>query len=198
MYSRREVALLLAAALPKDRPAAGGLEVVRLGSDAAARARARRNDPALVAYVLEAAEWTQARVQEVRLLNPDHELKELYVQFLKETYGYQIQRLTAAYGIEASSFTELASLDWRRFDERRSRTDDDQFLGWLAEARFRAAVEAIKREDAAHPVVSPYLHAGVPESVREAAASTVDVLWLSQELAAPAGKKVVVVRWRPD
>jgi hypothetical protein len=67
--------------------------------------------------------------------------KQQYVEFLKETYGYNIDRLNAAYGLSASSFTDLYSLDYRSLDTtRRSvRQDDLAFLKSVNEVLFAEA-----------------------------------------------------------
>ena len=49
----------------------------------------------------------QGRVQQVRVLPASETRKQLYVNFLKKRYGYQISAVNQAYGIEASAFTEL-------------------------------------------------------------------------------------------
>jgi len=67
--------------------------------------------------------------------------KQQYVEFLKETYGYNIDRLNAAYGLSASSFTDLYSLDYRSLDTTRPsvRQDDLAFLKSLNDVLFADA-----------------------------------------------------------
>ena len=69
--------------------------------------------------------------------------KQQYVQFLKDLYGYNIGRLNEAYGLEAGSFTELLSYDYRRLDAGREpvRRDDEAFLKILVTAALDAARE---------------------------------------------------------
>jgi hypothetical protein len=84
-----------------------------------------------------AREWVFA----VRRLPEDAPAKQQYVQFLKDLYGYQIGRLNEAYGLEAGSFTELLSYDYRRLDTQRPavRRDDEAFLKILVTAALDAA-----------------------------------------------------------
>ena len=77
----------------------------------------------------------------IRRLPDEAPGKQQYVEFLKETYGYNIDRLNAAYGLSASSFTDLYSLDYRSLDTTRSsvRQDDLAFLKGLNEVLFADA-----------------------------------------------------------
>lgn len=79
-----------------------------------------------------AREWVTA----VRRMAESAPAKQQYVQFLKELYGYNIGRLNEAYGMEAGSFTELLSYDYRRLDLARPavRRDDAAFLKILTDA----------------------------------------------------------------
>lgn len=85
-------------------------------------------------------EWVDA----VRRLPEEAPAKQQYVQFLKDLYGYNIGRLNEAYGLEAGSFTELASYDYRRLDTRRAavRRDDEAFLKILT----TAALDAVRQK----------------------------------------------------
>jgi hypothetical protein len=84
-----------------------------------------------------AREWVDA----VRRMPENAPAKQQYVQFLKDTYGYNIGVLNDAYGLDAGSFTELLTLDHRRFDARRPaiRRDDAAFLKILTAAALDAA-----------------------------------------------------------
>ena len=84
-----------------------------------------------------ARDWVLA----VRKWPEEAPAKQQYVQFLKDLYGYDIGRLNAAYGLDAGSFTELLTYDYRRLDLQRPavRRDDDAFLKILATAALAAA-----------------------------------------------------------
>jgi hypothetical protein len=84
-----------------------------------------------------AREWVTA----VRAMREEAPAKQQYVQFLKDQYGYEIGALNKAYGIEAGSFTELLTYDWRRLDLSREtvRRDDASFLRVLIEAAVAAS-----------------------------------------------------------
>jgi hypothetical protein len=82
-------------------------------------------------------EWVHA----VRRMREEAPAKQQYVQFLKDLYGYNIGRLNEAYGLEAGSFTELLTYDYRRLDAQRPavRRDDEAFLKTLIAAALEAA-----------------------------------------------------------
>ena len=84
-------------------------------------------------------EWVQA----VRRMGEGTPAKQQYVQFLKDLYGYDIGRLNAAYGLDAGSFTELLTYDYRRLELQRPavRRDDEAFLKTLITAALEAARE---------------------------------------------------------
>ena len=84
-----------------------------------------------------ARDWVAA----VRRMNEDAPAKQQYVQFLKELYGYNIGKFNEAYGVEAGSFTELLSYDYRKLDTRRPAVekDDAAFLKILTAAAVDAA-----------------------------------------------------------
>ena len=84
-----------------------------------------------------AREWVTA----VRAMREEAPAKQQYVQFLKDLYGYNIGALNAAYGIEAGSFTELLTYDFRRLDLSREtvRQDDASFLRVLTDAAVAAS-----------------------------------------------------------
>jgi hypothetical protein len=66
--------------------------------------------------------------------------KQYDVAWLKDRYGYQIAKLNAAYGLEATSFSELLERDLGRVDRVREavRRDDEDFL-----RDVREGVEAV-------------------------------------------------------
>lgn len=84
-------------------------------------------------------DWVHA----VRRMREEAPAKQQYVQFLKDLYGYNIGRLNEAYGLEAGSFTELLTYDYRRLDAGREavRRDDEAFLKILITAALDAARE---------------------------------------------------------
>ena len=84
-------------------------------------------------------EWVHA----VRRMREEAPAKQQYVQFLKDLYGYSIGRLNEAYGLDAGSFTELLTYDYRRLDPQRQavRRDDEAFLKTLITAALDAARE---------------------------------------------------------
>ncbi len=86
-----------------------------------------------------ARDWVNA----VRHMPDSSPAKQQYVQFLKDLYGYDIARLNEAYAIDAGSFTELLTFDFRRLDTKRTaiRQDDDAFLKILITAALDAARE---------------------------------------------------------
>ncbi|MFN7541268.1 MAG: hypothetical protein ACK5TN_00495 [Acidobacteriota bacterium] len=60
--------------------------------------------------------------------------KQFYVAWLKDRYDYNIARLNAAYGLDSTSFSDLAELDFRQLDRSRPavREDDALFLNLIA------------------------------------------------------------------
>lgn len=84
-------------------------------------------------------EWVHA----VRRMREEAPAKQQYVQFLKDLYGYNIGPLNEAYGLDAGSFTELLTYDYRRLDPGRPavRRDDETFLKALISAALDAARE---------------------------------------------------------
>ncbi len=102
--------------------------------DAAFASRVRREGSSneVVFKPAPAREW----VSFVRAMREEAPAKQQYVQFLKDLYGYNIGALNAAYGIEAGSFTELLTYDFRKLDLSREtvKRDDASFLRVLTEA----------------------------------------------------------------
>lgn len=105
-------------------------------------------DPAFLRQLPKTAEEVEFRptpsrdwVHAVRRMPESAPAKEQYVQFLKDQYGYNIGRLNEAYAIEAGSFTELLTYDYRRLDVQRPavRRDDESFLKILVSAVLDAA-----------------------------------------------------------
>lgn len=159
--------------------------IERVCTDAAAR---HSNDPSVVAYSFtRLPEWNNGWTQWYRQLPADAEGKERYVQFLKESYGYQIERLQQAYRIDVSSFTELLPLRWRNGVD----SDDNAFLGWIAEAVFEATVRAIRSRDKSHLILSPRMDRATPRSVIAACAKLYDALWAAPGVEAPFGRPVL-------
>jgi hypothetical protein len=111
----------------------------------AKEARAALRNEATVEYTWTGA--TAAHLELIRRLPDEGPGKQQYVEFLKETYGYNIDRLNAAYGLQASSFTDLYSLDYRELDRGREavRRDDAAFLNALNETLFAEAAKLAGR-----------------------------------------------------
>ena len=84
----------------------------------------------------------KAPVAAIRQLVKGEEGKEIYVQFLKDRYGYAIGQINEIYGLDATSFTELLTRDFREVDgaKREVRADDAAFLGVVL-AYWERAVE---------------------------------------------------------
>jgi hypothetical protein len=103
-----------------------------------------RNEPN-VEYTWTGA--TTAHLELIRRLPDEAPGKQQYVEFLKETYGYNIDRLNAAYGLEASSFTDLYSFDYRALDRTRDavRRDDAAFRRALNEMLVAEAAKITGR-----------------------------------------------------
>lgn len=73
--------------------------------------------------------------------------KQFYIAWLKDRYAYNISKLNAAYGLEATSFSDLAESDFRRIDRARPavRRDDAALLADLESLtldRVRALVQS--------------------------------------------------------
>lgn len=87
-----------------------------------------------------AREWVDA----VRRMPEEAPAKQQYVQFLKDLYGYNIDRFNDAYGLAAGSFTELLTYDYRRLDPQRAavRRDDEAFVKVLTQA----ALDAVRQK----------------------------------------------------
>lgn len=90
---------------------------------------------------------TRVHLELIRRLPDEAPGKQQYVEFLKETYGYNIERLNAAYGVEASSFTDLYSFDYRALDRTRAavRRDDAAFLRAMNEILLAEAAKMTGR-----------------------------------------------------
>jgi hypothetical protein len=88
-------------------------------------------------------EW----VDFTRGLDSEADGKQAYVGFLKERYEYNIGRLNEAYGLDAQSFTELTSMNFKSLDRTRKAVveDDTAFLFSLREIVDRVSREAVSR-----------------------------------------------------
>ncbi len=88
-------------------------------------------------------EW----VDFARGLDSEADGKQAYVGFLKERYEYNIVRLNEAYGLDAQSFTELTSLNFKSLDRTRKAVmeDDATFLASLREIVARVSQEGLKK-----------------------------------------------------
>jgi hypothetical protein len=108
-------------------------------------ARAVLRNEAKVEYTWTGA--TAVHLELIRRLPDEAPGKQQYVEFLKETYGYNIERLNDAYGLQASSFTDLYSFDYRALDRAREavRRDDAAFLRGLNKVLFAEAAKVTGR-----------------------------------------------------
>lgn len=88
-------------------------------------------------------EW----VDFTRALDSEADGKQTYVGFLKERYDYSIGRLNEAYGLDAQSFTELTSLNFKSLDRARKAVveDDRVFLESIREVVQRISQEGLKQ-----------------------------------------------------
>jgi len=80
---------------------------------------------------------------ELARLSSAAEGKQFYVSWLKDRYSYNIARLNEAYGIESTSFSDLAESDFRNVDRTRVavREDDRLFLEYLASTMQQKVLE---------------------------------------------------------
>ncbi|MCU0248429.1 MAG: hypothetical protein MUC42_17805 [Bryobacter sp.] len=115
--------------------------------------------------------------QWVRALDENAVVKERYVAFLKERYGYNIGRLNEAYGIEAGAFTELLSERFGRLDARRPavREDDREFLVEVVPVLLAVAASGC-------PDFTAVVDAGAGEAVLRAAAKTAAAVEVKADL----------------
>jgi len=117
-----------------------------------------RKDRQLVAFIFtEIPDWGRAWVSWFRSLPEESEGKQQYLLFLKETYGYNIGDLNAAYGLDSTSFTDLAIVNWRLLDLGRVavRKDDEAFLSSIAQVLCRTASDGIRSRDKDHVILGP-------------------------------------------
>jgi len=87
---------------------------------------------------------SRAWVDHIRTLAAETDSKQAYVQFLKDRYDYVIARFNEAYGLDAQSFTDLTSLDFRALDRSRPAVaeDDAEFVRSIRDVLSRVAREA--------------------------------------------------------
>jgi|GEM_PF-6660162 len=110
-------------------------------------------------------------VDHIRALPAESDSRQAYVQFLKERYDYVVARLNEAYGLDAQSFTELTSLDFRRLDRSRKAVveDDAEFVKSIRDVLLRVAREAglVAGYPKVHQVpISPFLRDAPEEDGR--------------------------------
>jgi len=86
-------------------------------------------------------------VSTIRGLTGGEDGKELYVQFLKDRYDYNITRVNQVYRQDASSFSELLGRDFRQADgaSESVRRDDAAFLEMLKSIWTRWVLAARER-----------------------------------------------------
>ncbi len=95
--------------------------------------------------VVDTAAMGREWVDFARGLDSEADGKQAYVGFLKERYEYNIGRLNEAYGLDAQSFTELTSMNFKSLDRARKAVveDDAQMLGMLREIVVRVSQEGL-------------------------------------------------------
>ena len=120
--------------------------------------------------------WNRAWVNWFRGLQGDSPGKQQYVQFLKETYNYSIGDVNKAYGIDSTSFTDLGQFNWNAatLDAPKPRQDDEEFLGWIAQALFFTAAQAIRKADPTNLIQGQQLDANCPKSVIEVSTAALE------------------------
>lgn len=63
--------------------------------------------------------------------------KRQWVEFLKERYGYSVERVNEAYGMEAASFSDVLIANWRL--AKRNAQEEEEFLRALEKDLLRVA-----------------------------------------------------------
>lgn len=141
------------------------------------RAKSLQASSELVAYTFTAIPpWNRAWVDWFRAQHADSPGKQQYVQFLKETYSYSIGDANKVYGIDSTSFTDLGQFNWNaaKLEGEKTRTDDEEFLGWIAQALFSTAAEAVRKADPNHLILGQQFAAGdAPKPVLQASAAVI-------------------------
>lgn len=148
----------------------------QIRSKCSSRAKSLEANSELVAYIFTAIPpWNRAWVDWFRAQHADSPGKQQYVQFLKETYNYSIGDVNKAYGIDSTSFTDLGQFNWNaaKLDGENPRADDEEFLGWIAQALFSSAAEAIRKADPNHLILGQQFRADPPKAVLRASAAVV-------------------------
>ena len=104
----------------------------------------------LVGYTWPASDWTPARVTAMRKLSGESAGKQQYVGFLKERYGYSIERVNQIYGLESTSFSDLLIESFAQLDVSKPAVaaDDRQFLDETASRLAQTIADTLHR---AHP-----------------------------------------------
>jgi hypothetical protein len=112
----------------------------------------------------------QGRVQQVRALPASETRKQMYINFLKKRYGYQISAVNQVYGIEASAFTELESSDFAGIDLSKTKGDDLEFAAEL----IHMEVEEMRRQLGLEILILAVVGPDSPRSLVKSAESSVD------------------------
>ena len=137
--------------------------------------------------------WARELVLSVRRLSSEQTGKQIYLDFLKSTYGYNITALNTAYGVEAGSFTDLEGDLLTRVDLTRPavQRDDTEFLSALAKEVFTVAAAGLRSCNKNATTYSEVFDAtNTPMAVIEAAVKLVEVIRLKEGNAAEWAKKL--------
>ena len=128
---------------------------------------------------IDGPKWSRELVNATRRLSSEQPGKQIYLDFLKSTYGYNISALNAAYGVEAGAFTDLEGGLLTTADLSRVAIvkDDAEFLPALAQEFFTVTIAALRQCDKQAKIYSEIFDtAKTPVAVLEAAARLVQVV----------------------
>lgn len=108
--------------------------------------RERSDDRLLIGYAWTDPPAAQPWVSAIRRLTPESAGKQIYIDFLKSKYGYNISRVNEGYGLEAGAFTDLMEGDFRGLDVKRAtvQADDAEFRTILVERLYQLAASAFR------------------------------------------------------
>ena len=137
--------------------------------------------------------WGRELVLSVRRLSSEQTGKQIYLDFLKSTYGYNIAALNAAYGVEAASFTDLEGDLLTRVELTRPAVlrDDTEFLSALAREFFTVTIAELRSCNKNATIYSEVFDAtSTPTAVLQVAAKFAGVVRLKEGNAEEWSKKL--------